>query len=177
MKKILLMVVLAAICCLGFGFFQAQKLQKLKITKSVVISAQKNQVFDMIRYLNNFPKWSPFLAADPSQKIKITGIDGSVGAQYHWVGNKGEDVGYQEIMKVDSSGFIGLKCFIEKPFKAQPIFNYTIEQTTNGVEVKQDFYLESEIVDAFFMWAFGAVKEMENTNEQGLELLKKSLEK
>lgn len=168
---------MAAVSFLVFGFFQSQKLQKLRIQKSVVISAQKNEVIDMIRYLNNFPKWSPFLAEDPTQKIKVTGLDGFVGAKYHWVGNGREDVGYQEIMKIDTTGYIGMKCFIEKPFKAQPSFDYTIQQTANGVEVNQDFYLESSTVDAFFLWAFGAAKDMEDTNQKGLDLLKKSLEK
>ncbi len=28
----------------------------------------KEDIFDMVKYLANFPKWSPFLAQDPSQK-------------------------------------------------------------------------------------------------------------
>jgi hypothetical protein len=176
MKKLILLVVLTTLGFVGFGILQAKKLQKLSITKSVVISAPQNRVFDMIRYLNNFPKWSPFLAADPSQKIKITGVDGTIGARYYWVGNGGDDVGYQEIMQIDTLGFVGMKCFIDKPFKAQPTFDYKLQRTRSGVEVTQEFYLESSLADAFFLWLFGAVKEMENTNQKGLILLKKSLE-
>ncbi len=70
-----------------------------------------------------------------------------------------------------------MKCDIQKPFAAQPTFDYSFKETPNGIEVKQDFQLQSGLVDAFFMWAFGAVKEMENTNQQGLDLMKKAIEK
>jgi hypothetical protein len=36
--------------------------------------------------------------------------------------------------------------------------------------------LESALVDAFFLWLFGAKAEMEKTNQQGLDLLKKAVE-
>ena len=130
----------------------------------------------MVKYLNNFPKWSPFLAQDPNQKFEVKGTDGAVGAQYHWNGNKGKDLGYQEIVKIEPNEFIGMKCYIEKPFKAQPTFEYSFERTSNGIKVTQDFEVKSGMVDAFFMWLFGAKKGMEETNKQGMELLKKAVE-
>lgn len=177
MKKIVLIIAIALVAFVCIGLFKAQKIQKLQITKTVTINANKGEVLEMVQYLRNFPKWSPFLAQDATQKIRIEGVDGTVGAQYHWVGNGGDDIGYQEIMKIDTNGYIGMKCFIEKPFAAQPTFEYSINENSNGVTVTQDFKLESSLSDAFFMWAFGAVKDMENTNQQGLDLLKKAIEK
>jgi hypothetical protein len=69
-----------------------------------------------------------------------------------------------------------MKCDIQKPFVAKPTFDYYFTETANGIEVKQDFKLESGLVDAFFMWLFGAKSEMEKTNQQGLDLLKKAVE-
>ncbi len=177
MKKIITIVALALIAFVGFGLVKASKIQKLQILKSVTINASKKEAFEMVQYLNNFPKWSPFLAQDPSQKVEVKGTDGTVGAQYHWVGNGGDDVGYQEIIKIDTNEYVGMKCFIEKPFTAQPTFEYSFKETPNGTEVTQDFKLESSLSDAFFLWLFGAVKDMENTNQQGLDLLKKAIEK
>lgn len=177
MKKVFLIIAIILVAFIGFGFFQASKLQNLQIIKSVTIKGSQKEVFDMVRYLNNFPKWSPFLAVDPTQKYEVKGIDGTVGASYHWVGNGGEDVGNQTIMQIDTLNFIGMKCDIQKPFAAQPTFDYSFKETPNGIEVRQDFQLQSGLVDAFFLWAFGAVKEMENTNQQGLDLMKKAVEK
>ena len=177
MKKILSIIAIALVAFLGYGFLQAGKLQNIQITKSVTINTSKKEAIEMVQYLNNFPKWSPFLVQDPTIKYTLKGTDGTVGAQYHWVGNGGDDVGYQEIVKIDTASFVGMRCDIQKPFVAHPTFDYTFTQTTGGVEVTQDFKLESGLVDAFFLWAFGAKAGMEATNQQGMELLKKALEK
>jgi hypothetical protein len=175
-KMIFAIIGLALAAFVGFGFYKASGLKNIQIVKTVNIKGTKQEVFNMVKYLNNFPKWSPFLAQDPSQKFEVKGTDGTVGAQYHWDGNKGKDLGYQEIVKVEELNFVGLKCDIQKPFVAKPTFDYYFTETANGIEVKQDFNLESGLVDAFFMWMFGAKAEMEKTNQQGLDLLKKAVE-
>lgn len=177
MKKIFLSIIVILVAFIGFGLFQASKIQNLQIVKSITIKGTQKEVFDMVRYLNNFPKWSPFLAEDSTQKYQVKGTDGEVGASYHWVGNGGEDVGHQTIMQIDTLNFIGMKCDIQKPFSAQPTFDYSFKEIPNGIEVTQDFRLKSNLVDAFFLWAFGAVEEMENTNQKGLDLMKKAVEK
>jgi hypothetical protein len=179
-KKMILtvvtIVVVAFLAFVAFGFYKAGELTSIQIIKKVTVQGAKEEVFDMVRYLKNFPKWSPFLAQDPSQKYEVKGTDGAVGAQYHWNGNKGKDLGYQEIVKIDTFNFVGMRCDIQKPFVAKPTFDYSFKETANGIEVTQDFKLESGSVDAFFMWLFGAKAEMEKTNQQGLDLLKKAVE-
>jgi uncharacterized protein YndB with AHSA1/START domain len=177
MKKILTYILIALLAVIAFGLYQGSKLQKLQIVKTATIKGSKEEVFAMVSNLKNFPKWSPFLVQDPTQKYEIKGTDGAVGSQYHWVGNKGEDVGYQEIVKVDTFSFVGKKCDIQKPFVAKPTFDYTFTETADGIEVREEFNLESGLVEAFFLWAFGAKAEMEKTNQQGLDLLKASIEK
>ena len=159
-----------------FGLYKANGLKKITIIKTVQIAGTKENVFDMVKYLDNYPKWSPFLAQDPSQKYEVKGTDGTVGAQFHWNGNKGKDVGFQEIIAIEPFKLIQMKCEIQKPFSAKPLFNYNFKEIEHGVEVTQVFSLESGLIDAFFMWLFGAKSEMEKTNQQGLELLKKAIE-
>lgn len=176
-KMIITIIGLALIGFIGFGFYKANGLRNIQIVKSITIKGSKEEVFNMVRYLKNFPKWSPFLAEDPSQKYEVKGTDGTIGAQYHWDGNNGKDLGYQEIVKIDTFNFVGLKCDIQKPFVAKPTFEYYFTETANGIEVKQDFKVDSDLISAFFMWLFGAKGNMEKTNEKGLYLLKKAIEK
>ncbi|MFN5429991.1 MAG: SRPBCC family protein [Cyclobacteriaceae bacterium] len=176
-KMILGTIIIAIAAFIGFGLYKANGLKTIQIVKSVTVKGKKEEVFDMVRYLSNFPKWSPFLAQDPAQKYEVKGADGTVGAQYHWDGNKGKDLGYQEIVKIDTFKFVGMRCDIQKPFVAKPTFDYTFDETPNGIKVTQDFKVESALPDAFFMWLFGAKKSMEETNQQGLDLLKKAVEK
>jgi hypothetical protein len=175
-KMIFSAIAIVLLAFLGFGLYKASGLTSIQIVKSVTVKGSKEQVFDMVRLLGNFPKWSPFLAQDPTQKYEVKGTDGTVGAQYHWNGNKGNDLGYQEIVKIDTFSFIGMKCDIQKPFVAKPTFDYSFKETANGIEVTQDFKVQSGLVDAFFLWVFGAKAEMEKTNQQGLDLLKKAVE-
>ena len=169
-------IAIVLVLLLGIGLYNASKLQSIHIQKSVIINGSPSEVFDMVRYLNNFPQWSPFLAQDPAQQYEVKGTDGEVGAQYHWFGNKGKDIGFQEIVKVVPDSFIGMRCDIQKPFVAQPTFEYTFEETKAGIRVTQDFKLQSGLIDAFFMGIFGAKKAMDQTNEKGMMLLKKAVE-
>lgn len=176
MKMTLTIIGIILILFIGFGLYKASALKSIQIIKGVTIIGTKQEVFDMVRYLKNFPKWSPFLAEDPSQKYEVKGTDGTVGAQYHWDGNKGKDLGYQEIVKIDTFSYVGMKCNIQKPFVAKPTFEYYFTETASGIEVKQDFKVESGLVDAFFMWLFGAKAGMEKMNQTGLDLMKKAVE-
>jgi hypothetical protein len=172
---ILTIIVLALLAFIAYGFSQASKLKNIEITTKVTISGDRKDVFDKVKYLSKFPEWSPFLVQDPTQKYSIKGTDGAIGSQYHWEGNKGKDLGYQEIVSIDELNFIGKKCDIQKPFVAHPTFNYYFTDTPNGIEVKEVFKLESATMDAFFLWLFGAKAEMVKTNQQGLDLLSKAV--
>ncbi len=173
---IISIIVIALVAFIGFGLYKASDLKYIQIVKTVTIKGSKQEVFDMVKYLANFPKWSPFLAEDPTQKYTVKGTDGTVGAQYHWDGNKGKDLGFQEIAKIEEGKFIGMQCDIQKPFIAKPTFDYYFTETTDGIEVKQDFKVESALPDTFFMWLFGAKAGMEKMNQTGLDLLKKTVE-
>ena len=175
-KMILSIVAIAIALFLAIGFYNASKLTHINIVKSVTVKGSIQEVFDMVKYLKNFPKWSPFLAEDPAQKYEVKGTDGTVGAQYHWDGNGGKDLGYQEIKKIEEGRFIGMACDISKPFVTKPTFDYTFSETPEGIKVTQDFKVDSPLMDAFFMGLFGAKAGMEKMNQTGLDLLKKAVE-
>ena len=102
-------IIIALIVFIGFGLYKASGLQSIEIVTSTTINGSKQEVFNLVKNLNDFPKWSPFLVQDPSQKYEIKGTNGAVGSQFHWVGNGGKDVGYQEITKIEEGTFIGKK--------------------------------------------------------------------
>lgn len=174
---ILIIIAVVIVLFLVIGFYNASKLQDIHIQKSVSIQSDMQTVFDNVVYLKNFPKWSPFYEADPSQKTEVKGNDGQVGAQFHWDGNKGKDLGYQEITEIRFTEYVKMECDIQKPFVAKPTFEYSFSNKGNMVKVTQDFKLKSGLVDAFFMWLFGAKKDMEKMNARGMELLKVASEK
>lgn len=174
---IISITIIALLTTFVISYATAKKLRKIHIQKHVLINGTLDEVFDHVLLLEKFPDWSPFVEADPTQDIEIKGIDGQVGAQYHWIGNAGKDVGYQEIKAIRPLEYIKMGCDIQKPFVAKPVFEYHFEQVGSKIKVTQDFYLESGSVDALFMWLFSAKKGMEKMNQRGLELLKMVVEK
>ncbi len=162
---------------LGIGFYNASKLQHINIQKTVNIQSDMQTTFDNVLYLKNFTKWSPFYEADPNQKTNIKGTDGQVGAQFYWEGNQGKDPGYQEITEIRPLNYIKMECDIQKPFKANPTFEYSFPKTGNVIKVVQEFNFKSGLVDSFFMWLFGAKNDMEKMNARGMEFLKIACEK
>ncbi len=169
---ILTSIAVVLVLFLGVGLYNASKLRQIHIQKTVTINADMQTTFNNVLYLKNFTKWSPFYEADPTQKTEVKGTDGQVGAQFHWEGNKGKDLGYQEIKEIQPLKYIKMGCVIQKPFMATPTFEYSFSKTGNIVKVTQDFNLESGMGDAFFMWLFGAKKDMEKMNGRGMALLK-----
>ncbi|PQJ80972.1 hypothetical protein BTO18_09805 [Polaribacter porphyrae] len=174
---ILTTIIVIVILFLALGFYNASKLQHIHIQKTVNIQADLETVYNNVVYLKNFKKWSPFYEVDPNQKTSIKGEDGQVGAQFHWEGNNGKDLGYQEIKEIKNLAYIKMECDIQKPFKANPTFEYAFSKNGNSVKVTQDFNLKSGFVDSFFMWLFGAKKDMSKMNARGMELLKIACEK
>jgi hypothetical protein len=156
---------------------RAAKLKRIELTCSIKVRTERTRAYDFIRHQANFPAWSPFLAEDPTQTYKLVGADGEVGGQYHWIGRGGKDVGLQEIAALEAGRRIAMRCRIEKPFKAQPTFAYTVADAPDGgVLVTQVFELQSALADAFFLWLFGVKKQMAATNEKGMALLREALE-
>ncbi len=163
-------------CLFVYAFIRAGAHQSVVIQKTVTAKSTPRAAYDLVRTLADFPRWSPFVVEDPAQKHEVKGRDGELGAQFHWVGNGGKDVGYQEIVRLDAARAIGMRCDIRKPFVAQPTFDYTFEAVPEGVRVTQVFRLKSARIDAFFLWAFKVVPKMGATNELGLSRLKQTLE-
>ena len=139
-KVIFSAALIVLITFLAISFAAAQKLRDIHIQKQVLIEGSLEEVYEQVVYLKNFPSWSPFKEADPSQKTEVKGTDGAVGAEFHWVGNEGKDIGFQTIKEIKPKQYVKMGCDIKKPFEAKPVFEYRFEQVGDKVRVIQDFY-------------------------------------
>lgn len=150
--------------------------KNISITTRQHINSNKQEVFDQIRFMKNYPNWSPFRQQDPRQIYTVTGNDGEVGATFHWEGVKEESKGFQRVVVLEGTDKIKIECNITAPFEAHPAFDYTLIEKENGVEVVQDFLVEMPFPSNIFGMLFGVKKHMAQTNKQGLELLKDFIE-
>ncbi len=149
----------------------------ISIQSSIEIKAQQNEIFVLLKNLERYPEWSPFLVSDPQQKHTVTGINGEIGATFYWLGVSENSKGYQTLSQTNVNDYIKFDCTIEKPFKGNPVFEYKFIQKNNGILVTQDFNLRLSGFSYFMTKLFGVKKKMTAINQLGLERLKKLSEK
>lgn len=147
--------------------------KRISVTNKQFIHASKQQVFDQLRFMKNFPKWSPFLVQDPEQKYTVSGQDGEVGATYSWEGVKEKSKGSQRVAKLKSTDEVLIECNITVPFQSNPTFSYSLVERDGGVEVVQHFDTEMPVPSNIFGLLLNLKEKISATNKQGLELLKK----
>jgi len=150
--------------------------KKISVQSVNFVNASRQQVFDQIRFMKNFPNWSPFLIQDPQQKFSISGIDGQVGATFSWEGVGEKSKGSQTVVYLSGNDNLTIQCNITEPFQSSPVFAYTLKDKNGGVEIIQNFEAPMPFPSNVFGLLFGVKNRMALTNQQGLELLKKVAE-
>lgn len=149
---------------------------RIAVTSTQFIRASRQSVYDQLRLMKNFPKWSPFLAQDPEQRYAISGNDGQVGATFSWEGVKEKSKGLQRVVGLKENEAVRIQCVITAPFQAQPQFNYSLTERPEGVEVRQEFEVAMPFPANVFGLVFNLKETMAKTNRAGLALLKKVTE-
>ena len=80
---VLLVVVAAAVLILALV-----EPNDIVVSRSTMIKAPKEAVFEQMVLFKNWPNWSPWYKMDPNSKMTYSGTDGQPGSSYHWVGTK-----------------------------------------------------------------------------------------
>jgi len=151
--------------------------KRISVKSTQFINASGPQVYDQLRFMKNFPNWSPFRAQDPEQKFAISGEDGAVGATFSWEGVKEKSKGSQQVVALTSNERVRIECQITVPFQSNPSFEYTLIERNEGVEVVQQFDVDMPVPVNVIGLLLGLKNKIAQTNQQGLALLKEATEK
>ncbi|HQW72080.1 MAG: SRPBCC family protein [Saprospiraceae bacterium] len=103
------------------------------IERNVTIDAQKDKVFDYIKYLKNQDNYSFWNKQDPEMTKNYTGNDGEVGFVSSWVGNDKVGTGEQEIIGIKEGDRLDLELRFKKPYK----MSNSAYMTTDAVSENQ----------------------------------------
>lgn len=119
MKKFLrFLLIFIVIIIAGFLIIGLFAPKDITVSRTVMINAPKQAVFEQITNFKNWTNWSPWYKMEPTMKITYSGPDGQVGSSYHWVGEKmGE--GEMKLASVNGNRADFDLTFI-KPFKSTP---------------------------------------------------------
>ena len=88
MKKFIrFMAVVVGIFALAVIILGIIEPKDVLVTRSVLIKAPKEAVFDQMVHYKNWPKWSPWNRMDSTIKMTYFGNDGEAGSGYKWKGS------------------------------------------------------------------------------------------
>src|SRR4051812_4966582 len=104
MKKFLRFLIIFLVIGLTIMFSLAlYEPQDTLVTRSTVIKAPKEAVFEQMVKFKNWTNWSPWYLMDSSMKITYTGTDGLPGSGYQWKGDENK-TGAGEMKNVSMEG-------------------------------------------------------------------------
>ncbi len=112
-----------------------------RLSKSVVINAPRETVYDYVKLLKNQEKYSVWVMTDPNVKMNYTGTDGAIGGTSAWKSEmKNVGVGAQTITALVPNEKITVEIRFEKPMKATNYADTTLETVGEQTKVTNTFY-------------------------------------
>ncbi len=140
MKKVVVFI-LVLIIVLGVGILIAGMIlpNKVTVSRSLLVKASKEEVFEQIVQFRNWPKWSPFHAIDTTMKITYDGVDGMNGSSYTW-DSKNDDAGMGTMFNRGVSGTtMDYHIDFERPFKSTADGKLIVKDTLGQVKITWTF--------------------------------------
>lgn len=109
----------------------------ISIERSTTINVPIEEVYAKVSDFNEWPKWSPWLIAQPDAKIGVSGDGKKVGDIYSW---SGELIGEGELEHrvVDPNKGLGMEIRFTKPFKSKSSVGFEfakVDGDTPGTKV------------------------------------------
>jgi len=149
----------------------------ITVTRSALIKAPKDSVFDQVVHFKNWPKWSVWYRMDSSIKTTYTGNDGEPGSAYHWIGDE-HKVGEGEMKNTGVNDTqMDYELHVLQPFPMDATGMLMVKDNSTGT-VKVTWTLKKHT--AFPMNAMSMFVDMDkllgNDFESGLGNLKKIME-
>lgn len=179
MKKILRFLLVLIVILLGTIIIAGLLMpNEVVVTRSQLIKAPKEVVFEQMAKFNNWPKWSPWLALDTNAIITYTGTDGTPGSSYTW-DSKIFDVGKGTTTNTAINGTrMDFHIDFVRPFEKTAEGSLAAKDTAGMV--KATWYLRMHFsfpINALQLFPFMSMDKMVgNAFEQGLMKLKRYAE-
>ena len=148
------------------------------LERDIVISKNKSEVFDYIKFLKNQENYSTWAKMDPNMKKNYQGTDGTKGFVSAWESdNKQVGKGEQEILNIVEGERIETELRFYEPFAAtDSAYMMTESVSDNETKVSWGFIGHVSYPMNILLLTMDMDKELGVHLEEGLENLKKLLE-
>lgn len=148
-----------------------QKSDEFKVSRTLVINATPEIIFEQINGSRNFNKWNPWLKEDPDSVITYEGPETGVGASYSWNGKK-TGIGKDTIVESIPHEKVVVELEFIKPMNAKNMAGFTLAPVENGTEVTWSMWGKRNFTTKMMHTVFNMDKMIGKSFESGLENLK-----
>jgi predicted transcriptional regulator YdeE/uncharacterized protein YndB with AHSA1/START domain len=142
---------------------------KLNISKSIIIDAPVEKVFNAIDDFHTWSHWSPWLIQDPDAKVDVA----ADGKSYSWVGKR-VGSGNMKITGEQKNGTITCDLNFLKPWKSFADVRFTTFPSESGTKVT--WFMNSSLPWFMFWMKKRMVAFVGMDYERGLNMLKDYVE-
>ncbi|MEZ5758551.1 MAG: SRPBCC family protein [Emcibacteraceae bacterium] len=141
-----------------------------KISRSRIIEAPADVIFEQINNSRNFNTWNPWMRADPEAEITYEGPESGVGASYSWNGKK-TGMGSDTIVESIPHEKVMVRLEFIKPFASTNRAGFTLTPVGNGTEVTWSMWWQRNFLMKLMHTVFNVEKMMNSSFDSGLENL------
>lgn len=138
---------------------------KIKVIRSVLIEASKDQIFKYINDFNQWIQWSPWLLMEPEAKVEVA----DDGKSYNWEGNR-VGSGNMKILEERENEYINSELNFLKPWKSHATTSIELEEADNLTKVT---WTMNSSLPFFMAWMRKSMEAYVGADyERGLNMLK-----
>jgi hypothetical protein len=142
--------------------------KETNIERVTEVPVGPDQVYEHMRSLKTFVKWSPWSGRDPNSEVTYGGTDGEVGSTYNWKGNKEVGEGQMAITELNPGQKVGVKLRFFKPWKSEADTAFIIQGDGDRSKLSWTFHSENKLPSSIFMLFMNMDKMLGGDFEQGL---------
>lgn len=143
------------------------------VSESIDISASVEQTRAALIDYQEWPKWSPWLCAEPDAALEFRGSAGEIGHGYNWDG-KVVGAGGMDLTGVKPDSLIMDLNFL-RPFKSSAKVDFSLQAVSDS-STRVTWAMDSKLPFFMFFWVDMFKKMIGNDYQRGLKLLKQYIE-
>ena len=113
----------------------AMQPSEYNVTRTAVVNAPPEKVFDQVNDFHKWNAWSPWAKLDPNMKTTYSGPESGQGASYSWTGNDQVGEGKMTIAESHPGQHIKIDLEFIKPWQAKNNTEFIFTPEGNGTKV------------------------------------------
>jgi hypothetical protein len=168
-KKIIAGVVLLLA---AFAAFVAMQPSDFRISRSLVIAAPSDVIFEQINDPQKMAEWSPWKELDPNAKFTYSGAQAGVGAVSTWAGNADMGEGSATIVESTPNEYVKTRLDFIKPMQATNMAEFRLKSQGEQTEVTWSMVGKNNFIGKAMGLLFNCEEMVGGMFEQGLMNLK-----